>query len=243
MKKSLLAFLFIPLVLGACTPANSPADQKTENEEHEQQHEDNDKQDEEEEEEEEHTQGDEKYPLDIEDYRPTNEPLSLDNWVNCPFTDKYGPFYADGWDFYHGDSHKPNGALWKNPSKLELSGIDFDDRNMFLISPNLESYKKVEVRLDIWFNHHTSDRYKATKNEPTFKIHEFDSECNLLNIDEVNFVRSNVPSSNTTYEKQFYIFQPSMSYFIIKCNNFIDNGASSYSAVITQISLKGWDYD
>ncbi len=260
--KKLVFLALLPLLLGACTP-NGGSNQGTENGSQGQTTEtgghskpsnhntstetDTEKDDETGGNQEEHNQQqddeNEKYPLDNDDYRPTNEPLSLDSKTTFAFSDEYGPLYPDGWTFYHGDSKNPNGGLWQNPTKIEFSGIDFDDKNMFLVSPNIKSYKKVEIDFYIWFNHHTSDKYKATKNEPTFKVKAFDNESNLLSTTDVNYVRSNVPSTKTTYNNNFYIREPNMSYFIIKFNNFIDNGNSGYSPVITKITLKGWDYD
>lgn len=248
MKKSLLALLLLPLLLGSCDQASLGGDSSNPNGsdgtgEHTKIEEDDDGENEEEH----HTQQDyeeEKYPLENDEYRPENPAISLDEWVNYEFHEGHYACYPDEWDFYFGDSYKPNGPLWDNPNqKVDYSGVDFKDKNMFLVSPALQSYPKIEVRLEIWFNSHTSGNYKAKDNQPTFIVKEFDEESTLLNTDTVDFKRSDVPTNNTVYEKKFYIRQPEMLYFILKLNNFVPNGNSGYSPVLTRISLKGFQYE
>lgn len=262
MKKFLFPLLLLPLLLSGCdlnlqTLVSTSDDLETQSHEqnddnfHQETEGENDDDDHSQtggqNEQEQHQQDDDdddKYPVENEEYRPENLDISLDNWVNYEFHNGHIPDYPTGWNFYYGDSLNPNGALWENPNKkVDYSGIDFKDKNMFLVSPNFESYPRIEVRFEFWFNSHTSDKYKATKNEPTFKVKEFDEKSTLLNADEINFVRSDVPNNNTAYTKTLYIRQQKMSYFILKFNNFIDNGNSSYTPVLTKISLKGWQYE
>lgn len=176
---------------------------------------------------------------------PTNTQISLDEWKNYAFHDGHEPCWNDEWDFYYGTTHNPiSGCFFENPNeKVDYSGIDFSDKKQYLMSPNFESYLKVEVKFTFWFSSHTSSRYKAEKNQPQFKIEEYNSSNKLINTDVLEIEKSDIPNNNTAKEIKIYIRQSSMTHFDLRFNNFIANGDSGYTAELCDVALKGWDYE
>mgnify|MGYP003301220440 CR=1 FL=1 len=171
--------------------------------------------------------------------------ISLDEWREYEFHDGHEPVYHEDWDFYYGTTFEPmSNCLWKNPNeKVDYSGIEFFDKKQYMESPIFKSYVKLEVRFQFWFSSHQSTKYKATKNEPQFKIEEYNSKNVLINTDPINIEKSDIPKNNTALERKIYIHQNTMTHFNLRFNNFIENGDSGYTAILCKISLKGWDYE
>ena len=172
MKKSILALLLLPLMLGACdfNPSNQetkPNEETQQNEEgnHQQHlpHGDNDNDDEnpiQEEEEEDENNG------ENEENTQENTGISLDEWKEYEFHNGHKPVYNTEWVFDYGGSINPRGCLWENPNEaVDYSGIEFSDKKQFLSSPVFNTYPKVEVRFEFWFSSHQSSKYKTTDKE------------------------------------------------------------------------------
>ena len=167
---------------------------------------------------------------------------NLDEWHNWSFSDGTHPCYDDDWDFYYGDSHKPAGQLWENTNYKEYSGMEFV-KNCYAISPQFDSYLKVEMRFYFWFSSHQSSKYNATDNQPQFLIEEYDSNNKLLGTDKIEIAKSDIPKNNTPKECKVYVFQNKMTWFKLKFNNYIENSQGGYSAILTSVGLKGWEYE
>lgn len=270
MKKSIIALLLLPLMLGACdfNPSNhgentsgqtqqNEEEQQSSNHNHHQPINHNEDDDEEEqeippqqEEEEEENQPqhedeeEEENTGENEENHQQNSNISLDEWQEYEFHNGHKPAWNDDWDFYYGDTYKPlNSCFFECPNEnLDYSGIKFFDKKEYLISPNFNSYPKVEVRFQFWMSAKTGSKYKAVANEPQFKIEEFDSTNKLINTDNLFIEKSDVHNNNTPTEKKLYITQNKMSSFIVRFNNFVPNGDSGYMPVLCKISLKGWQY-
>ncbi len=172
-----------------------------------------------------------------------NTPFSLENWENFSFHEGNEPVYNDYWTFYYGSSKNPNGRLWQNPSEnSSYSGVEFV-KNCQIISPLFNSWTKIECRFTFWFSSHTSSSYSATANQPQFKLESYDSNSTLLETQNIEITKSNIPNNNSPYVKQIYITQPTATHFILKWNNYIANGSSGYSAILCDVGLKGWPYN
>lgn len=171
-----------------------------------------------------------------------NDAISLDEWQHYEFHDGHKPAWNDDWDFYFGDTYKPvSSCFYECPNEdLDYSGIKFSDKKQYLVSPNFVSYPKVEVRFQFWLSGKSSSKYKATANEPQFKIQEYDSSNNLINTENFELSKRDVHNDNTPTEKTFYILQNQMTHFAFRFNNFIPNGDTGYMPVLCKISLKGW---
>ena len=193
-----------------------------------------------EEEEEKPVEEEEEKPIVEEEDDEDEQGLNLDEWQNWTFSDGNKPQYSEDWDFYYGTSFEPSGCLWENPKVEEYNGIEFFDKKQYLESPVFKSYPKVEVRFEFWFSSHQSNKYKATDNEPQFKIEEYDSKENSVGVDTIEIAKSDIPKNNTTREKRIYITNSKMTHFNLKFNNFIPNGDSGYTAILYKVSLKGW---
>ena len=168
--------------------------------------------------------------------------ISLDEWHNYYFHDGHYFCYDPDWDFYYGTTYEPiSSCKYENPNEdLDYSGIKFYDKKQYLVSPTFNCYPKIEMRITFWFSSKTTSDYKATENEPQFKIEEYNSSNKLINTDKIEIARSNVPHDNTAYVKKIYITQNAMTHFHIRFNNFVPNGGSGYMPVICEIGLKGW---
>lgn len=253
MKKSFLALLLLPLMLGACdfNPSNQgenteePTQEKEEENQETNQdsnkpqnHEDNDDEnecqnDEEEEEEENQNTG------ENEGNTQENTGISLDEWKEYEFHNGHKPAYNSDWIFDYGGSINPRGCLWENPNEaVDYSGIEFSDKKQFLSSPTFNTYPKVEMRFQFWFSAHNKGKF--TNGEPTFKIEEYSETEKLLNTDIIDIKRSNIPNNNTALEKRIYVTQNSMTHFKLQFNNRIANGSGDYTPILCKISLKGW---
>lgn len=170
-----------------------------------------------------------------------NGKILLDDYVTYTFHDGNTPQYNDDWDFYYGTSYKPNGDLWQNPtSSFPYSGIEFHDKNQYLVSPLFKSYEKLEVRFEFWFSSHDSTKYKAEKDKSQFIIEEYNDSNIKCGADEIVISRSDIPTNSKSKEFRTYIFNNSMTSFHLKFNNFIPNGDSGYTAVLCSITLHGW---
>lgn len=182
--------------------------------------------------------------VEYEENHQENTAISLDEWKNYSFNNGISAAYNDDWEYYHDTTYKPAGDLWKNPNeKADCSGIEFQYKKQYLISPNFVSYKKVEVSFTFWFSSHTSTKFKAEKDQPQFLIEEFNSSNTRINIDSMEITKNDIPKNGTTKEMTYYIRQETMTSFIFRFNNFIANGDSGYTAVLCKIALKGWNYD
>ena len=180
--------------------------------------------------------------IDPTDVIPENTPYSLQEWTNFTWHDGRIPDYASHWEFYYGTSNNPNGCLWTNPNEqYSYSGVELKE-NSFIVSPALESWLKVEIRFTLWFNAHTSNSYQAAKNRSQFILEAYDSEGALISTQDIEIQRSDVPTNNTAKTITKYIREESMSFFILRFNNFIPNGTSGYTAILCDASLKGWPY-
>ena len=181
--------------------------------------------------------------IDPAEHIPDNTPYSLSDWTNFTWHDGREPDYCDGWDFYYGTSHNPNGCLWTNPNtKANYSGVELK-KDTLIISPAFESWSKIEVRFTFWFNSHSSNSYQAANNKPQFLLQAYDNKGSLLSTDEIEISRSDVPTNNTPKEIKTYIREPNMYFFVLKFNNFIPNGSTGYTAILCDASLKGWPYN
>lgn len=249
MKKSILALLLLPLMLGACdfNPSNQGENTEKPTQENEeenqdsnkpQNHEDNDDEnegqnDEEEEEEENQNTG------ENEGNTQENAGISLDEWKEYEFHNGHKPAYNSDWIFDYGGSINPRGCLWENPNEaVDYSGIEFSDKKQFLSSPTFNTYPKVEMRFQFWFSAHNKGKF--TNGEPTFKIEEYSETEKLLNTDIIDIKRSDIPNNNTALEKRIYVTQSSMTHFKLQFNNRIANGSGDYTPILCKISLKGW---
>lgn len=203
-------------------------------EEHQEEHHDDDNEDQEEEH---HDDDNDDQEEEHGDYQ-----YSLNDYTNFAWHNGHEPEYAGNWEYHIKDTINPGGALWENPNEsVDYSGVVFKDRNSYIISPTFKSWKKVEVRLSLWFS---SNQKEATKDAPQMYIEEYSSTNQLLGKDEINIARSDVPSNNTPYISKHYLKNSSMSYFILRHNNYVYNGNNaSYYLVLTEATLKGWDYD
>lgn len=202
-------------------------DDHQDDEHQEEHHEDDDHQDDDDHEEEEH--GDYQY--------------SLNDYTDFAWHDGHKPCYAPDWEYHIKDTVNPlQSAFWENPNEnVDYSGVIFKDRNSYIISPTFKSWKKVEVRLSFWFS---ANQKEATKDAPQMYIEEYSSTNQLLGKEEINISRSDVPSNNTPYVSKHYLKNTSMSYFILRHNNYVYNGNNaSYYLVLTEATLKGWDYE
>lgn len=244
MKKSIIALLLLPLMLGACdfNPSNqgeNTSGQTQQNEEEEESSNHNHHQpinhngDDEEEEEEEENTG------ENEGNTQENTGISLDEWKEFEFHNGHKPTYNPDWVFDFGGSINPRGCLWENPNEaVDYSGIEFSDKKQFLSSPIFNTYPKVEMRFQFWFSSH--NKGKSTNGEPTFKIEEYSETEKLLNTDIIDIQRSDIPNNNTALEKRIYVTQSSMTHFKLQFNNRIANGSGDYTPILCKISLKGW---
>ena len=182
--------------------------------------------------------------IDDEDSdKPQNTPFSLENWTNFAFHDGNAPEHNQYWTFWYGDSENPDGILWRNPNEsLEYSGPEFK-KNCRIVSPLFNSWAKVECRFTFWFSSKTSTSYSATANQPQFKLESYDNNENLLSTEDIEITKSNVPNNNTPYIRTVYLRHSTATYFVLKWNNYIANGSSGYSAILCDVSLKGWQYE
>lgn len=181
--------------------------------------------------------------IDPKDVIPENDPYSLSDKTKFTWHDGREPDYSPDWQFYYGTSLNPNGCLWTNPNeKSEYSGVELKE-NSFIVSPVFNSWLKVEINFSFWFNSHTSDKYKAANNRAQFILEAYTNDGNLISTQEINIERSDVPSNNTPKNFRQYIREETMSFFILRFNNFIPNGNSGYTAVLCDASLQGWPYN
>lgn len=179
----------------------------------------------------------------LNEYVPDNKPYSLEDYTEFSFHDGREPDYPDDWDVYLKTTHNANGFLWTNPNeKSECSGVELS-KDMFAVSPMFNSWKKVEVRLDFWFSSHQASKYKGSDKEPQFYIEQYDKVGKFLHKDEINIKRSDIPSNNTAKQVKQYFDEDDCAYFILRWNNYIPNGDSGYSAILCDVTLKGWNYD
>ena len=167
--------------------------------------------------------------------------LSIAEWQNWYFNDGTDPCYNDDWDFYYGDSHKPYGRLWPNSAYKNLSGVEFV-KNCYMISPKFNTYNKVEMRFYFWFSHHTSSQYSGTAGQPQFIIEEYDNSNKLIGTTKIEIERKDVPKDGKAKECRVYVENYTMTWFKLKWNNYIPNGVDGYSAILTQVGLKGHTY-
>ncbi len=181
--------------------------------------------------------------LDIKDLIPKNTPYSLQEKTEFTWHDGREPDYAQDWEFYLGTSNNPGGSLWTNPNESSnYSGVELE-KNSLIVSPAFESWLKVEMHFTLWFSSHISDKYKASDNQPQFYVEAYNSVGALLSRTEINIARSDVPKDNTAKDVKVYIREETMSFFILRFNNFIPNGNSGgYTAILCDASLKGWPY-
>jgi len=180
--------------------------------------------------------------LDIKDLIPKNTPYSLEEKTEFTWHDGREPHYAQDWKFYYGTSNNPEGSLWTNPNeKSNYSGVELE-KNSLIVSPAFENWLKVEIHFILWFSSHTSGSYKASDNQPQFYVEAYNSTGTLLSKTEINIARSDVPTNNTAKDVKVYIREETMSFFILRFNNFIPNGSSGYTAILCDASLKGWPY-
>lgn len=188
-----------------------------------------------------HSSGGDAEVYDIKDIIPENSPLELSDKTDFTWHDGREPEHNPYWDFYIGTSKNTNGVLWENP-KADYSGPEFK-KNCYVVSPMFQTWKKIEVHLYFWCSSHTSDKYKAAKNEPQLIIEEYDKNGNRLNETfEIEIARSDVPNNGPLHIKK-YLDEDNCSFFIVRFNNYIPNGESGYSLVLCDASLKGWQYD
>lgn len=169
---------------------------------------------------------------------------SLDEWTTFPFYDDYGPCHNPDFEYYYGSSKNPNGVLYTCPNeKAHGDGVAFEKYTQYMISPTFKSWKKVEIRFNLYFASKTSASYKSTKDKPQVLIEKFDLSGKSLGNEEIYLSKSDIPTTGTTYEKKIYIREASMSYYKFKFNNTIANGDSGYTIVVHEVSMKGWDYE
>lgn len=169
---------------------------------------------------------------------------SLEEWTTFKFYDEYGPAHNPDWTYYYGTSKNPNGVLFACPNeKAEGDGVHFEEKGkQYMISPTFKSWEKVEVRFKLWFSSKTSDKYKATKNQPQIKLDCYNSADIKLSTKDIELTKSNIRTDGYCYECKVYILEAKMSYFIFNFNNTIDNGNSGYTIVVHEVSMKGWPY-
>lgn len=181
--------------------------------------------------------------IDPKDIVPQNNPYSLNEWTNFTWHDGGEPDYPDYWQFYYGTSKNPNGCLWTNPNeKANYSGVELKE-NSFIASPALASWLKVEIRFTFWFSAHSSSNYQAAKNKPQFVLEAYNDQGTLLSSQDIEISRDDVPKNNTAKTITKYIREESMSFFILRFNNFIPNGNTGYTAILCDAALKGWPYN
>lgn len=232
--KRIIFLLTLPLLLGACTPTQSG--KKTENGSQNTNSNTG-------------TGGNtetggntgEEIIINYEEEHQENDAINLDEKRTWYFHEGKKPCWPEDWEFYYDTTHNPTSSCFWENSKTDDSGIKFYDKKQYLISPNFVSYPKVEVNMKFWFS--AKDDKQATQNQPTFLVEEFDSNNNRINIDTINFERSDVPNNNTALSRRLYIRQSQMTSFILRFNNFVPNGGSGYMPILCEISLKGWQYE
>ena len=180
--------------------------------------------------------------IDITDYIPDNTPpYSLSDYTNFTWHDGRTPQHCEDWTVIYGTSVNPvNSAFWTNPNeKVNYSGVEFK-KNMMVSSPAFNSWKKVEARFTLWFSSHSSSSYQAANNKPQLLLESYNSQGSLLYTHEINIARSDVPTNNTPKEIKVYITQETMTFFVLKFNNFIPNGSGGYTAILCDAMLRGW---
>ena len=167
--------------------------------------------------------------------------FSLENWEYFTFHDGREPEYNENWTFYYGTSKNPGGRLWENPNS-NYSGPEFI-KNCYIVSPTFKSWTKIECRFTFWFSSHQSNSYNASSNQPQFKLESYDSSSKLLETQDIEITRSDVPNNNTAYVRQVYIRQATATHFILRWNNYIPNSQGGYSAILCDVGLRGWPND
>lgn len=213
---------------------------ETEDEEHSEQHQEEDTEKEDEEEHEE----DEDHEEEEGDDSSHDYKFSLVNKTEFSWHDGREPKYDENWEYHIKDTINPLTALYKCPNEsVDYSGVEFKDRKSYIISPTFKSWKKVECNFTFWCSAYTSDKYKATNNDPQLTIEEYDSNNKLIGTEEVFVKRSDVPSDNNPLKRRVYLRNIEMTYFIIRRTNYIPNGNSSYGMVLSEANLRGWDYE
>lgn len=238
MKKNLLLLLLSSLLLSGCSfnQNQNPGKDDESSEEHQdsETHEDEHKDDE--------THEDDEHEEEHEDFGDYD--FTLSDYENFSWHNGRQPEHNPHWEYHIKTTINPNGALYKNPNeKLEYCGVNFEDRNSYIISPTFSAWKKVEARFTFWCSAKTSTDYKAANDVPQMTIEEYDENGTKLGEEYINVKRSDIPSDNSPLKRTVYLKNIKMHYFIMRRTNYIPNGNSGYTMVLCDATLKGWDYE
>lgn len=158
--------------------------------------------------------------LDIEDYTT----VSFFDSMPENFKFIYGNNTTKG-DFY---ASAANGGLKMNEDGPAKKGFQ---------SCMFNSFVKVELRFHIgnFFN----NSKKVNKNDPVFTIYGFDENGKYLLTETVDMIDKNDIGNYV----RVYIRNIQMAYFELRVTNLPYKSSQVYNFSITELTLKGWDYE
>lgn len=165
---------------------------------------------------------------------PTNSknPIDIAEWQNFDFFNSK-PEY---WSYIQGNNKVNNGSYYAESAG---GGYKFSQLYYGLQTPVLTQWVKTEVRLTI--SKVANNSQKKDVDEPIFHIYGYDLSGKMIHTQYLE--QGSITAQSEGKEVKFYIKNENVSYFELRLNAFPYKGSQCYNFGVSQISIKGWQYE